>query len=83
MTLRLHIDRLIVDAGLGAGGCDATLLKDIIAAELARLLADDGENWAPSEVWRVDAPAITAPAEGGAEALGTAVAGAIHGSVRS
>lgn len=80
MSVKLHIDRLVVDAGLGAAGTDTHVLGEAIAAELSRLLGEEGVGWASSDARRVEAPAVTV--QRGPEALGAEVARAIHGSVR-
>jgi hypothetical protein len=80
MTVRLHIERLVVDAGLGAAGTDGQLLRESIEAELARLLTGPGQSWTAADAWRVEGPGVAA--QRSAEALGAEVARAIHGSVQ-
>jgi hypothetical protein len=82
MTLRLHIERLVVDSGLGAAGADGQALREAIQTELARLLAEGGSGWAALDAWRVDGPGFVGSAIGGAEALGVQIAGALHGGLR-
>ncbi|TFI56930.1 hypothetical protein E2493_17545 [Sphingomonas parva] len=78
MTLRLHIDRLVVDAGLGAAAADGPRLRAALEAELARLLAEEDAGWAPSEAWRVQAAARFVPRGGDVEAMGAEIAGTLH-----
>jgi hypothetical protein len=46
VRIEVHIDRLVVDGGLGLDGRHATALREAVAAELARALA----GWAPQTV---------------------------------
>jgi hypothetical protein len=80
MTVRLHIDRLVVDAGLGAAAADGELLENAVRSELTRLLGEAQPGWTSSNVWRVVAAPI--PSQPGAEALGNEVARAVHASLR-
>ena len=80
MSVRLHIERLVVDAGLGAAGTDSQILRESIEAELARLLGSEGQSWTAIDAWRVEAPGVAV--QRSAETLGAEVARAIHGSVQ-
>ncbi|MDP5279831.1 hypothetical protein Q9Q95_12930 [Sphingomonas sp. DG1-23] len=80
MSVRLHIERLVVDAGLGAAGTDGQILRESIQAELTRLLTEQGPTWTSADAWRVEAPGVAA--QRSAEALGAEVARALHGSVQ-
>lgn len=81
MSVRLHIDRLVVEPGFGATSGDGPILRDAIEAELGRLLADQGTGWAAissprriAQVEQSDAP--------GPGALGTQIAGALSRCLR-
>jgi hypothetical protein len=79
MSVRLHIERLVVDAGLGAARTDGQILRESIEAELARLLTGE-QAWTTVDAWRAEGPGVAA--QRNAEALGAEVARAIHGSVQ-
>jgi hypothetical protein len=80
MSMRLHIERLVIDPGLGADNVDGQVVREAIQVELGRLLAEAGSGWASADAWRVEAPGVQV--QRGPGALGAEVARAIHGSVR-
>lgn len=78
MTVRLHIDRLVIDAGLGATRGDEQLFEEAMVAELRTRIAADSGGGAPAD--EPARPAAPIPARIGA--LATDVAEAIHRSIR-
>lgn len=86
MTVHLRIDRLIID-GLPLGPGDAARLQAAVEAELTRLIAEGGlppALAAGGARARADAPApLRVDAGLTPEALGTRLAGVIHGGIGS
>jgi hypothetical protein len=80
MTVRVHIDRLILD-GLPVDRLSASQVQAAVESELARLLA--AGDWHPpgGAGASVAAPPIAIAADTRPGQLGTAVAGAIHGGL--
>lgn len=82
MTVRLHIERLVIDPGLGAAGTDSRALHEALQTELAQLLAGKRAPWRSSEIWRVQAPPFAMSAPEAADTLGMRIAGALHECLR-
>lgn len=83
MTLRLHIDRLILD-GLPVGYADRGALKAAVASELSRLLADRGLRAglaAGGAVPSLPGGSIELPKETTPGGLGGQIARALHRSL--
>lgn len=82
MTVRLHIERLVVE-GLELSAAEGTRLEAAIAEELSARFAAGGEaDWSGFSVPALSPLAIaTAPREG-ASAIGRQVAAALHGGLK-
>jgi hypothetical protein len=81
MSVRLHIERLVVE-GLPVAQRDRPALAEAVERELARRLA--GERGWPvqsAEVRSLRGDSLRL-GSGGPAALGTAIAGSIHSAVR-
>ena len=83
MSVRLHIDRLVLD-GVNVRAADRPRLQTAIESELARLIATGGiapELANGVAVPSVRAPQIALPQKNDATQLGTSIAGAVYGGV--
>jgi hypothetical protein len=80
MTVRLHIDRVVVDAGLGVARADARLLERAIVAELGLLLGAIEGGWTAGAMPLVR---LDSRAAGVADAgtLGARIAGALNDGI--
>jgi len=82
MTVRLHIERLVVD-GLDFLPADARRLEAALAAELtARLSSDDQANWTSLAVAASSPCQMELPAGNDAEAIGRRAAAVLQGGLR-
>lgn len=81
MAVRLHIERLVVDAGMGVTAADTRALEGAITAELGRLLGAAEAAWSPGNtpLVRMTAAAPTSP---GAETFGMGIAQALGEGIR-
>ncbi|MFL6672249.1 MAG: hypothetical protein ACJ8LG_03035 [Massilia sp.] len=80
MTLRVHIERLVLD-GVGA---PPQLLQAALQVELARLLAQGGlapELARGAAVARIAAPAPALATEAGGAQVGVQIAAAVYGGI--
>jgi hypothetical protein len=78
-TVRVHIERIVIDAGL-IGGTQTRALQRALAEELSRLLAMDPAHLYPSftrQALQAAQPVVMQPASG-AEGLGTSVAQSMY-----
>ncbi len=85
MTIHVHVERLVLD-GFELGSRDAGLLRDALGAELVRLLEESGpagELASGGAVRALRAPSVALHAGATPAAIGTQVAGAVHGSFAS
>jgi len=83
MTVRLHIDRLVVE-GLGLSGADAPRLRAALEAELsARLAADESARWSGRAVPALPPGEVALAPGAGAETIGRQVAAALHAGLRT
>ena len=83
MSVRLHIDRLVLD-GIDVRHADRPHLQSAIESELARLIAAGGLS--PELAGGIAMPSVRAPQialKAGAKPaqLGAAIAGAVYGGV--
>lgn len=81
MSLRMHIERLVLD-GVDVG--QPHLLQAAVQAELARLLGQGALApvlMAGGAVARLAAPSITVAADAGGAQVGVQVAGAVYGGI--
>jgi len=83
MSIRLHIDRVVLD-GIDVAAADRPHLRAAMETELARLIGERG--LAPELAGGIAVPSVRAPRiELGAGArpaqIGTAIAGAVAGGV--
>jgi len=83
MSIRLHIERLVLD-GLPVTAADAPRVKAALEAELTRLLAAGGlraDLAAGGAVPSVQAPPISSARGVSSTQLGTRIAQAVHGGI--
>ena len=81
MTIHVHVDRLVLD-GLDLGARDAEALRDALGAELRRLLDErPPAGLTAGAVRSLRAPSVALDAGASAGAIGSQVAGAVHGSL--
>jgi hypothetical protein len=83
MSVRLHIERLVLD-GVDVGPGQHQLLQAAVQAELARLLGQGAlapELMAGGAVARLAAPSISMAADATGAQVGTQVAGAVYGGI--
>lgn len=81
MSVRVHIDRLVLD-GVHVRAADRPHLQAAIETELARLIAGGGLS--PELAQGVAVPSVRAPQialASDAKRLGTSIAGAVYGGV--
>jgi len=80
-SVRLHIDRLVLD-GVNVRAADRPRLQAAIESELARLIATGGIS--PELADGVAVPSVRAPQialSNDSKQLGTSIAGAVYGGV--
>lgn len=85
MTIRLHIERLVLD-GIPVAAGQQHLLQAAVQAELARLLAAGGlapALAAGGAVPRIAAPALNLPAGAGGVDTGSRIAASVHAGIGS
>jgi hypothetical protein len=80
VRIEVHIDRLVVDGGLGLEGRHAAALREAVAAELARELASRSW-WTPLTVRTLRAGTLGMPSPMAPAAAGRAIAAAVSGSL--
>jgi hypothetical protein len=83
MNVRLHIDRLVLE-GVSVSAAGRPHLQAAIEAELTRLIAAGGispELARGIAVPSVPAPPMTVAADEKPSRMGTAIAGAVYGSI--
>lgn len=82
MTVRLHIERLVVE-GLDLKSADAAVLEAAIADGLSARLADaTGTDWKGFAVPALPSIHIAAAPAGGPRLLGLEVAAALYGEIK-
>ena len=81
MSVRLHIDRLVLD-GVNVRAADRPRLQAAIESELARLIASGGIS--PELTNGIAVPSVRAPQislSNDSKQLGTSIASAVYGGV--
>jgi hypothetical protein len=84
MTVRLHIDRLVLD-GIAVAQADRPHLQEAIERELTRLIGEGGVSASFEtglNVPSVEAADLQIQPRGGAADLGHRIAGALYGGLR-
>lgn len=80
MTIRLHIDRLVLE-GLPLGAHEGPLVQAAVEAELARLMAGAAPPPSGGATARVTAPAISLTPDNSPAHLGQQIARSVHGGI--
>ncbi|HYI65202.1 MAG TPA: hypothetical protein VEW71_09985 [Allosphingosinicella sp.] len=82
MTVRLHIERLVVE-GLAMTAHEATLIQSALEAELGALLGSGAEmRWAGTAVPSLPSMRFVSASELGADELGRQAAAALYGGLK-
>jgi hypothetical protein len=80
MTIRIHIDRLVLE-GLPLGHNEGPLVQAAVEAELARLMGGGAPPPSGGATARVTAPSISLTSNNSPADLGQQIARSVHGGI--
>jgi hypothetical protein len=80
MTIRIHIERLVLE-GLPLGVHDGPLVQAAVEAELARLMGGGAPPPSGGATARVTAPSISLTTNSSPALLGQQIARSVHGGI--